>query len=125
MSGSYGFKLYLDALKDFCRRYREIFRIAWAERHTFDTLPRLRHEAEFLPAALELQETPVSPAPRVAMWLLIAFAAIAVFWSVFGHIDVVASARGKTVPSEGSKVVQPMETAVVRAIYVKDGREVE
>ncbi|MDR1274804.1 MAG: HlyD family type I secretion periplasmic adaptor subunit [Candidatus Accumulibacter sp.] len=117
--------LYFDALKDFGRRYREIFRIVWAERHALDTTPRLRHETEFLPAALELQETPVSPAPRVAMWLLIAFAAIAVLWSIFGHIDVVASARGKTVPSEGSKVVQPMETAVVRTIYVKDGREVK
>jgi hemolysin D len=120
-----GVELYFDALKDFGRRYREIFRIAWAERHRLDAPPRLRHETEFLPAALELQETPVSPAPRVAMWLLIAFAAIAVLWAVFGHIDVVASARGKTVPSEGSKVVQPMETAVVRAIYVKDGREVK
>ena len=119
------FELYFDALKDFGRRYREVFSIAWAERHAHDTPPRMQHEAEFLPAALELQETPVSPAPRVIMWLIIAFAAIAVLWSIFGYIDVVASARGKTVPSEGSKVIQPMETAVVRAIHVKDGKEVK
>jgi hemolysin D len=45
---------------------------------------RLPHEAAFLPAALELQETPVSPAPRIVAWLLMAFALIALMWAIFG-----------------------------------------
>jgi hemolysin D len=90
-----------------------------------DSPHRLPHEAQFLPAALALQETPVSPAPRIAMWLLIAFAFFAVLWAVFGKIDVVATAQGKIVPNERVKTIQPLETAVVTAIHVSDGTPVK
>jgi hemolysin D len=116
--------IHLHALADFCKRYATIFKHVWAERHKLDTPIREGHEAEFLPAALELQETPVSPAPRVIMWLLIAFVVIAVLWSIFGRIDVVATAQGKIIPSGGSKIIQPMETATVKAIHVRDGQQV-
>ncbi|HYR05798.1 MAG TPA: HlyD family type I secretion periplasmic adaptor subunit, partial [Gallionella sp.] len=86
---------------------------------------RLPHESQFLPAALALQETPVSPVPRLAMWLLVAFAGIAVLWSTFGHIDVVATARGKIVPNDRIKTIQPFETSVVKAIHVSDGQTVQ
>lgn len=115
----------LQALADFGKRYATIFKHVWAERHKLDSPIRKGHEAEFLPAALELQETPVSPAPRIVMWLLIAFVSIAVLWSIFGKIDVVATAQGKIIPSEGSKVIQPLEAATVKAIKVKDGQQVK
>lgn len=117
--------IHLHALADFCKRYATIFKHVWAERHKLDTPIREGHEAEFLPAALELQETPVSPAPRVIMWLLIAFVIISVLWSIFGRIDVVATAQGKIIPSGGSKIIQPMETATIKAIYVRDGQHVK
>jgi len=41
-----------------------------------------------------------------------------------GKIDIVAVAPGKVVPSGRSKVVQPFETGVVRAIRVQDGQTV-
>jgi len=107
------------------KRYAAIFRHAWRERNNLAPFPRLPHEAQFLPAALELQETPVSPAPRIAMWLLIAFAFITLLWAVFGHIDVVATAHGKIVPNDRTKVVQPIETATVKAIRVADGQTVK
>jgi hemolysin D len=44
--------------------------MAWSVRHQTDSKDLEPHEAQFLPAALSLQETPVSPAPRVAMWLI-------------------------------------------------------
>jgi hemolysin D len=116
--------LWFQAIADFLKRYWAIFRHAWGERKSLDSRPRLRHETQFLPAALELQETPVSPAPRIAMWLLIAFAFIAVLWAVFGRIDVVATARGKIVPNDRTKVIQPIETATVKAIHVADGQSV-
>lgn len=115
----------LQALADFGKRYATIFKHVWAERHKLDSPIRKGHEAEFLPAALELQETPVSPAPRIVMWLLIAFVSIAVLWSIFGKIDVVATAQGKIIPSEGSKVIQPLEAATVKSIKVKDGQQVK
>lgn len=115
----------LQALGDFAKRYSTIFKHVWAERDKLDSPIRRGHEAEFLPAALELQETPVSPAPRIVMWLLITFCAIALLWSIFGRIDVVATAQGKIIPSGGSKIIQPMETATVKAIHVRDGQQVK
>ncbi|MGX2040610.1 HlyD family type I secretion periplasmic adaptor subunit [Methylocaldum sp. MU1018] len=111
-------------MSDLIRRYGQVFRQAWAERKRLDP-PRLPHEAEFLPAALALQETPVSPAPRVFMWLIMTFAATALSWSIVGQVDVVASAEGKIIPDDRTKIVQPMETAKVTAIHVRDGQSVE
>lgn len=115
----------LQAWADFGKRYATISKHVWAEREKLDSPIRKGYEAEFLPAALELQETPVSAAPRVVMWLLIAFVLIAVLWSIFGRIDVVATAQGKIIPSGGSKIIQPMETATVKAIHVRDGQHVK
>ncbi|MDO9226518.1 MAG: HlyD family type I secretion periplasmic adaptor subunit, partial [Pseudomonadota bacterium] len=84
-----------------------------------------RHEAAFLPAALSLQETPVHPAPRIAMGLILLFAVIALAWAVFGRIDIVAGAQGKLIPDSRSKVVQPLETASVAAIHVREGQAVQ
>lgn len=111
-----------QAFADLLRRYAAVFRHAWQERKRLDPQSRLPHEAQFLPAALELQETPVSPAPRVAMWLLIAFAVIALLWAIFGRIDVVATATGRIVPNDRTKTIQPFETATVKAIHVTDGK---
>lgn len=117
--------LRLQACADLLNRYAAIFRQAWRVRHELDGPPRLTHEAQFLPAALALQETPVSPAPRLAMWLLLAFAAIALLWAVFGQIDVVATAQGRIVPNDRTKVIQPIDTATVKAIHVIDGQFVK
>lgn len=117
--------LRLQATLDLLRRYATIFNHVWKQRKELDPPQRLAHEATFLPAALELQETPVSPAPRVIAWLLMSFAVIAVLWAVFGWIDVVAVAQGKIVPNAGSKLIQPIETAAVKAIHVIDGQAVK
>jgi hemolysin D len=117
--------LRLQATLDLLRRYAAIFGQLWKIRKELDPPPRLPHEAAFLPAALELQETPVSPAPRIVAWLLMAFALIALVWAIFGHIDVVATAQGKIVPNAGSKLIQPIETATVKAIHVIDGQAVK
>lgn len=117
--------LRMQAACDLLKRYGAVFHHAWRERARLDAQPRLPHEAQFLPAALELQETPAAAAPRVAMWLLIVFAFIALLWAVFGHVDVVAVAQGKIVPNDRTKVIQPIETATVKAIKVTDGQAVK
>ncbi len=116
-------KPHFQASRDLLKRYASIFRHAWRNRKQHDARARLPHEAQFLPAALALQETPVSPLPRVAMWLLIVFALLVVLWAVFGKIDIVA--QGKIVPNDRTKVIQPMETATVKAIHVADGQVVK
>ncbi len=78
-------------------------------------------EADFLPAALEVAERPVSPTARVAAWASIIGLAIAIVWTVFGRVDVVASAPGTLIPTGNIKLVQSPGTGVVRAIYVRNG----
>ncbi|MFO1373966.1 MAG: HlyD family type I secretion periplasmic adaptor subunit [Agitococcus sp.] len=118
-------KTHLQAWSDLFARYKQIFAIAWQNRHENDSKGLQPHEAEFLPAALSLQETPVSPAPRVAMWLVISFTLIALLWACFGKMDIVATAQGKIVPNAGTKVIQPFELSTIKAIHVKDGQPVK
>lgn len=117
--------LRLQAWGELWRHYGGAWRHAWQHRAEMAPVQRLPHEAQFLPAALALQETPVSPAPRVAMGLLLSFALLALLWAVFGHIDVVATAQGRVVPNDRTKTIQPFETATVKAILVSDGQAVK
>ncbi|WP_315730383.1 MULTISPECIES: HlyD family type I secretion periplasmic adaptor subunit [unclassified Bradyrhizobium] len=79
---------------------------------------------EFLPAALEIVETPASPAGRAIAGTIILFFAIAVGWSIVGHVDIIATAQGKIVPTGRTKTIQPLEAGVVAAIQVQDGDKV-
>ena len=85
---------------------------------------RLADQTAFLPAALSLQETPLHPAPRRTAWVLCALFLIALLWSIFGKIDIVAVAHGRIIVSERSKTVQPLEAGVIRQVHVKDGDHV-
>lgn len=89
------------------------------------TVARRRDEQAFLPAALEIVETPVAPFANLIGVVIIALFCIALAWASFGKIDIVATASGKIIPSGRTKVVQPFETGVVRAIHVRDGQAVK
>ncbi|TBV06425.1 HlyD family type I secretion periplasmic adaptor subunit [Phytopseudomonas dryadis] len=115
----------MSARRDLLERYRGAWRHAWRNRRAMDAPPRLSHEVQFLPAALALQEKPVHPAPRLVQWTIMAFAALTLLWACVGEIDVVATASGKIVPSGKTKVIQPNEVAVVKAIHVHDGQPVK
>ena len=78
-------------------------------------------ETDFLPAALEVIETPVSPTARVTTWVLLIGLVATTAWLVLGRVDVVASAPGKIIPTGNVKIVQSAGSGVVRAIYVHDG----
>lgn len=80
---------------------------------------------EFLPAILEIQETPPSPAGRVLLWVVMAMLVTAVIWSACGQIDVVAVTRGKIVVSELSRPVSSAVLAEVESVLVRDGMHVE
>jgi hemolysin D len=81
-------------------------------------------ETAFLPAALEIVETPASPVGRAVAATIIAIFCFSMGWASFSQIDIVASASGKIVPAEGTKVIQPFEMGIVRAIHVHDGQKV-
>jgi hemolysin D len=86
--------------------------------------PRRGVELEFLPAALEVLETPASPAGRAVAAIIIAFFVVAAVWATLGHIDIIATASGKIVPTGRTKMIQPLEAGIVTAIHVEDGDHV-
>ncbi|RYG95132.1 MAG: biotin/lipoyl-binding protein, partial [Alphaproteobacteria bacterium] len=105
-------------------RYNAVFRAAWADRNELAGPKRMADEVAFLPAALSLQDTPVHPAPKRFAYGIMAFFMIALIWSFFGQIDIVAVAPGRVVVSERTKLIQPLERSVVERILVKDGDHV-
>jgi hemolysin D len=82
-------------------------------------------ELDFLPAALEIVETPPSPAGRAVGAVIIAIFCLSLIWACLGRIDIVASATGKIITNSRAKIIQPFETGVIRAIRVQDGQSVK
>ena len=83
-----------------------------------------RARYEFLAPVLEVQDTPPVRYSRVIALTISAFFVIAVAWAWIGSIDVVAVSQGRTIPAGNVKIIQPLETGVVRAIHVRDGDSV-
>ena len=86
--------------------------------------PERSDEVAFLPAALEVSETPPSPVGRVVGYTIVTFFVCAIAWSVLGKVDIIATANGSVMPLGLVKVVQTSGTGVVRAIRVEDGAHV-
>ena len=76
-----------QATADLLRHYKAVFAAARAQRHQWQTPERTPLERQFLPATLELLETPPSPLPRIIVGSLIAFFLIALAWAIFGKDD--------------------------------------
>src|SRR5262249_46451532 len=85
---------------------------------------RRKDELAFLPAALEIVETPPSPIGRAIAFTIIVAFSVALAWACIGTVDIVAVAPGKIIPSGRTKTIQPFETGVVRGIHVRDGQKV-
>lgn len=102
--------------------WRSRFGLKPATRELKPSQDRLR--LEFLPAAIELEQTPSNPWARAILWSIMGFFSLAVIWSVVGQVDVVAVAEGKLVPSGYSQVVQPAYLGRIGQIHVHDGDEV-
>ncbi|MES9899242.1 MAG: HlyD family type I secretion periplasmic adaptor subunit [Sedimenticola sp.] len=114
----------MSGVTDNLKRHGAVFINAWRHRNQLTETKRSRQELEFLPAALEVQQTPPSPIGRVILWLIISFAVIAVIWASVGEIDIVAVAHGKIIPAGKSKVIQAYEIGKVTAIHIEEGERV-
>ena len=77
-------------------------------------------ETEFLPAILEVTESPPSPTGRLVLWTVMALIVITVVWAFVGHINEVAVAEGTVVPSGQAKTVQVKDKGIVQEILVKE-----
>ena len=82
-------------------------------------------ETEFLPAILEVTETPPSPTGRLVMWSILTLLVVGILWSVLGHINEVAVAPGKVIPTGQVKTIQVKNKSIVKEIHVKEDQHVE
>ena len=107
------------------KHHLRVLREAWARREQLDpVLRRRRGEVEFLPAALEIQQSPPAPAGRAILWAVVLFFLAALVWAFLGRVDIIAVAQGKIIPGERVKVIQPLEIGTILAIHVGEGQAV-
>jgi hemolysin D len=78
----------------------------------------------FSSAALALQIRPPSHVVRMVTLGICAMTAIGLLFASLAKMDIVVSAQGKVIPAGKSKVIQPLEPGVVRAVHVRDGQSV-
>lgn len=80
---------------------------------------------EFLPIIAEIEQEPLNPLGRTMFWILVTIILFTVLWLFFGKADVVVSARGKIIPDGETKIIQPLETGVIKKILIKEGDYVQ
>ena len=83
------------------------------------------HEKEFLPAVLEVTETPPSHAARLLAYLIMLMFTVLILWSVLGKIDIIATATGKLMPASSIKTIQTLVDSEIEEIYVQEGQYVK
>jgi len=67
---------------------------------------------------------PVKPAARNALWIIVSLVAACATAAAVIPIDMVVVAGGHVVAEQPTVVVQPLETAIVRSINVREGEAV-
>ena len=59
------------------------------------------------------------------MWSILTLLVVGILWSVLGHINEVAVAPGKVIPTGQVKTIQVKNKSIVKEIHVKEGQHVE
>jgi hemolysin D len=77
---------------------------------------------QFRPGLAEIEEKPLSPLGPFIVWSIVAILAFLTVWMTLGEVDVVVSARGKVVPKGQLKVVQSLDSGVLKKLYVEPGQ---
>lgn len=114
-----------QAYRELRNRYKQVFAYYWEHRHEMSNHLLTEDEAEFLPAALAVQEKPVSKTGLIIARLLIALILIIFTWAIFGRMDIVVNGMGKVIPSVYTKTIAAVDTGKVIAVHVKEGQQVQ
>ena len=80
--------------------------------------------AAFQPDALEILAVPTPVRYRTTLYLLLAFVLSALLFACLAQVDRIVIAPGRLVSARKNLTVAPMETAVVREVYVSAGQTV-
>jgi hemolysin D len=89
--------------------------------------PRKRQAIDnaFLPAALEILETPASPIRAAVIWFICILSSATLVWGYFGTFDIVSTAQGKIQPTGRVKIIQALEMGKTTAVPVANGSKVK
>ena len=79
---------------------------------------------EFESPTAALIEAPVKPAARSILWTIVSAVIASMAVAALFPIDMVVTGSGRVVSLQATNVVQPLETAIVRAINVREGQTV-
>ncbi len=85
------------------------------------SLKKINDSYEFKPLLSKIEESPVSPLGRFTFWTVVSLITITILWLIIGKIDIVVTARGIVIPDGEAKIIQPLETGVIKEILVKEG----
>ncbi|TAN53406.1 MAG: HlyD family type I secretion periplasmic adaptor subunit, partial [Rhodospirillales bacterium] len=107
------------------RRYGRIALHAYKQDKANPRPKRHADDTAFLPAALEIVESPPSPLGRAILWTIMALFAIAIIWACLSKLDLHASAEGRTLPEQDVLPVQAQEAGRVQEIKVLNGDQVQ
>ena len=107
-------------------KHLSVAKEAWGEesRRRRAEAKRQRIETDFLPAALEIMDTPPRPLGRIVLWLIVLACFTAIAWACLSKVDVVAVAEGRLVPEGKLQSVEAAESGVVTGILVTEGQRV-
>ncbi len=114
----------MAAFSDLWQRYTDSFAFFWKRRHEHQSGLFNTDEAQFLPAALALQEQPVSSTLRWTAWLLMLMVVMVIGWAIMGRIDIIVNSPGKIIPSGYIKTIASVDVAAVTALHVEEGQTV-
>ena len=89
------------------------------------TMFKVSDEKEFLPAAVEILETPASPLKHLLTLGICLLFVLTVLWAWFGRLDVVVEAEGRIIPRGHVKTISPVQVARVKTLYVEEGSYVD
>ena len=111
---------------NFFDKYINAFRQAYLNRDKIVADKYKLQESEFLSSSLSIQETPLSPLPRVSYITITVLTMIALAWSILSEIDIVVNGSGVIKDANhGTQNIQVFDTVVVRKILVKEGQVVK
>ncbi|WP_249127955.1 HlyD family type I secretion periplasmic adaptor subunit [Bradyrhizobium sp. AUGA SZCCT0169] len=79
---------------------------------------------EFESPTAALVEAPIKPAARSMLWTVVSAILASMAVAALFPIDMVVTGSGRVVSLQATNVVQPLETAIVRAINVHEGQTV-
>ncbi|MFW5490041.1 MAG: HlyD family type I secretion periplasmic adaptor subunit [Desulfovibrio sp.] len=84
-----------------------------------------KSELTFLPDAVQIMDSRVPFAARAALFFILGLIAFAVAWACVGKVDIMVTAPGRIVSAQRPVVIQPIQSAIIRSINVREGDVVE